>query len=163
MKTIFSLSNPMFSKRADIDFSLLNNILTQKMISNIRAWNFTPKELIEIMKSLLYNRVSDENFYEMLSVELLKKTKSVTEADFLEAYYLLATAGIYSEALAVSILPKLKSSLEDYFKGKKFSYSKHKIFMLIKLLDSSRPQPPSFQLMSLLESPQYLIKLRKIT
>lgn len=119
MKTIFSLSNPLFSKRADIDFSLLNDILTKKMITNIRSWNFTPKELIEILKSLLYNRVSDENFYEMLSVEILKKSNTITETDFLEAYYLLANAGIKSEALASSITPKLALSFDEYFKGKK--------------------------------------------
>jgi hypothetical protein len=103
-----------------LNFGQLNEALIAQLISKVKTWNFSPRDMLQILKSMVYSRESNENFYELLSAEMLRKTDKFSADDFLESYYLLALAGINSKALAESILKKLSTSYEAIYQSNFF-------------------------------------------
>lgn len=63
--------------------------------------------------------LGNENFYELLSTEILRKANNFKDADFLEIYYLMAIVGIKSEALATSVTKRLFDAFSNVYSGKK--------------------------------------------
>ena len=118
VKTIMTMSFPKLTYRSDLPYPELRRRAAKELMKKLKTWDLTNTDLLEVTRAFVVAGIGEENYYEMLSVEFMKRITTLEPAAFVEIYNLLAISGIKSDALVYGCNRRLEEFLNEMQESK---------------------------------------------
>ena len=121
-----TLANTDFSRRKDLSLEDLRRGAAKELMKSIGDWRFNNDEILQVLRSMVrdsmgktsvnkyvYIILANENDYEMIAVEFMKRLLDLNADIFMEMYYDFAVTDLSSKTLAYGCNQKIINVFED--------------------------------------------------